>query len=374
MIMPLFRRTLMILTSGILLSACAPAGTIVSESWGETDGQPIFLYTMTNGSGLTAKVTNYGTLLTEMHAPDRHGQTADVVLGFDHLARYLQGHPAFGSNVGRVANRIAGGVFALDDKTITLEKNAGAHHIHGGRNGFHKRVWNVEMKRTPDGPAIRFSRRSPSGEEGYPGNLDVAITYSLSMRNELIIDFEATTDQPTLVNLAHHSYWNLAGHGAGSVLDHELKIEADRYMPHDGAGLPTGAILPVDGTPLDFRHSKKIGADMARLAPLDGYDHNFVVRGATDTLRPVAEVYEPTSGRVMTIQSTQPGVQLYTANGLNAKQSGKGATYGPHGALCLETQHFPDAIHHEGDPNWPSVILRPGAIYKHRMVMRFSTR
>ncbi len=363
------------LAAGLALGcAQAPRGEVQTAPFGTAEGKPVQLFTLKNAKGMVAKVTNYGTTLTELHVPDRNGRMGDVVLGFDSLDRYLQGHPFFGCIAGRVANRIAGAKFTLDGKEYALAANNGPNHIHGGRKGFDKHVWEAEAKETSDGPSVRMWRTSPDGEEGYPGNLAVTVTYTLTPANELRIEFTATTDKPTIVNLANHSYWNLAGHGSGDILGHELEIAADRYTPADAQLIPTGEIKAVAGTPFDFTKPKKIGAEHAKtgLPNTAGYDHNFVVNGKPGDLRPAVRACDPASGRVMELLTSAPGVQLYTANFLDSKTVGKGgAPYRKHGGFCLETQHYPDSIH---KPDWPSVVLRPGETYRHVMVHRFSTR
>lgn len=344
------------------------------ERFGEIDGREVQLFTLISGRGMTAKITNYGAILTELHVPDRDGKTADVVLGFDNLDAYAAGHPFFGATAGRVANRTAHGKFTLDGKEYTLATNNGPHHLHGGKKGFDKHVWDAEPgeSATKSKPSLKLTRLSPDGEEGYPGALTATVVYTLTDRNELKIEMTAVTDAPTLVNLANHTYWNLAGHDSGSILDHDLTLHADRYTPPDEKLIPTGTIEPVAGTPFDFTKPKRIGQDIAMtgLDPL-GYDHNFVVNGEMGELRLVARVCDPTSGRVMELLSTEPGVQFYTGNMLTGSiKNGKGgATYDKHSGLCLETQHYPDSIH---QPDWPSVVLRPGETYRHVMLCRFT--
>jgi aldose 1-epimerase len=351
----------------LLLGSCASGGGL------EGGGTPVRLYTLKGSGGLVAKVTNYGTILTELHVPDRSGKLEDVVLGFDSPARYVEGHPFFGATAGRVANRIANASFSLDGKDYALAKNNGPHSLHGGAKGFDKHVWDVESGDGPDGPWIRFTRVSPDGEEGYPGTVRAAVTYRVTPLNELRVEMTATTDRPTLVNLAHHTYWNLGGHGGGDVLGHELTLYGDRYTPGDATLVPKGTIEPVAGTPFDFTSAKPIGRDLAKtgITPA-GYDHNFVVNGAPGELRPVAVVTHPASGRRMELFATEPGVQFYTGNFLDGSVKGKGgAVYAKHAGFCLETQKYPDAVHH---PDWPSPILRPGQSYRHVMVHRFSAR
>jgi aldose 1-epimerase len=331
------------------------------------DGTGVDLYTLTNAHGLVAKVTNYGTIITELHVPDRHGQAGDVVLGFDNLDQYLKGHPCFGCTVGRVANRIAKGRFTLDGKTYTLAINNGPNHLHGGLKGFDKARWQAEPQA---GAAVKFTRTSIDGEEGYPGALAVDVTMSLTESNELRLDYTATTDRPTPVNLTNHSYFNLAGEG--DVLAHELMIAADHYTPADSALIPTGEIKPVKGTPLDFTKPQPIGSRFAQLhADPVGYDHNFVLNSGGKRLALAARVYEPKSGRVMEVHTTEPGVQLYTANFLNGSLTGKrGVVYRRHAGFCLETQHFPDSVN---QPKFPSVILRPDQVYRQTTTHKFLT-
>jgi aldose 1-epimerase len=337
------------------------------------------LYTLNNGRGITAKITNYGALLTELHLPDRNGESADVALGFDTLDGYLAGHPYFGCTVGRVANRIANGKFTLDGKEYTLATNIGPNHLHGGEKGFDKKVWNVIAEHAvPEGVSLSMKYVSPDGEEGYPGNLSATVTYSLTA-SQLRVDIWADTDAPTIVNLANHSYWNLAGHDAGDILKHELVLNADNYTPTDETVIPTGEIASVKNTPFDFRESKQIGRDIGQL-PGDGgedpggYDINFVLNGEAGKMKLVARVSEPSTGRKMEVFTDVPGVQLYTGNYLDGSLSGKGSTiYNKHAGFCLETQHFPDAINKEGTPGWQSVILRPGEVYSHSILFKFST-
>ena len=348
-------------------------------TWGTVDDKTVYLYTLDNGQGITAKITNYGALLTELHLPDRNGENADVALGFDTLDGYLAGHPYFGCTVGRFANRIANGKFTLDGKEYTLATNIGPSHLHGGEKGFDKMVWDiVEAKENDAGVSLTMKYVSPDGEEGYPGNLTVTVTYTLKAR-DLRIDMRAETDAPTIVNLANHAYWNLAGHDAGDILKHELGLNADNYTPTDETIIPTGEIASVKDTPFDFRESKQIGRDIGQL-PGDGgedpggYDINFALNGEAGTMRLAARVSEPSSGRKMEVHTDAPGVQLYTGNYLDGSFSGKGDTvYKKHAGFCLETQHFPDAINKEGTPGWQSVILRPIEVYSHSILFKFST-
>jgi aldose 1-epimerase len=343
---------------------------ITKSPYGAVDGKDISLFTLTNTHGLVLKVTNYGTTITELHVPDKAGKSADIVAGFESIDGYLKSSPYFGATVGRVANRIKHGQFTLEGKTYKLATNNPPNHLHGGKKGFDKVVWNGEPSESQDGPAVKFTYVSTDGEEGYPGTLTAKVTYTLTNKNELRVDMEATTDKTTVVNLAHHSYWNLAGYDAGSILEHELTLYADKYTPGDP--VPDGKIKPVKGTPFDFTAVKPIGKDLKAVGgkPV-GYDHNFVVNGDPHTLRPVARLRDPKSGRVMTIEADQPGVQFYSGNFLDGSVKGKGVTYNQHGALCLETQKFPNSIN---VPAWKQeVILKPGQTYRHTMVHRFST-
>ena len=341
---------------------------VEASPWGKlADGTPVDLFTLTNANGLIAKITTYGTIITELHVPDRSGKHGDIVLGFDNLAQYLKGHPCFGCTVGRVANRIAKGTFSLDGKTYCLAVNNGPNHLHGGLVGFDKKVWKAEPQ---GGAVVRFTYASPDGEEGYPGRLSVAVQIALTDANELSIDYNASTDQPTPVNLTNHSYFNLVGEG--DVLNHQLLIAADYFTPKDPTSIPTGEIRAVKGTPMDFTTPHRIGSRFAQLQEKPvGYDHNFVINGGGKGLCLAARVFEPRTGRVLEVSTTQPGVQLYTANYLDGSLTGKrGVVYRQHAGLCLETQHFPDSVN---QPGFPSTILRPGQTYHHTTVHRFAT-
>ena len=348
-------------------------GRIDKMDFGKTrDGKTVELYTLTNKNGIVAKVMTYGAIVTELHAPDRGGNKADIVLGFNNLDQYLADNPFFGAIAGRYANRIAKGKFTLDGKEYTLATNNGPNHLHGGNVGFDKRVWDGKPMETPDGPAVQLHYVSKDGEEGYPGDLDTTVTYTLTNDNALRIDYKATTDKPTVLNLTNHSYWNLAGEGSGTILDEVLYLNSDRYTPVDATLIPTGEIKSVKGTPFDFTTPTRIGARIQQTGgdPI-GYDHNFVLNGRTDEVKLCAMVRDAKSGRVMTILTDQPGVQLYTANGLDGKITGKsGGAYPKYGAFCLETQHYPDSVNH---PEFPSVVLRPGQTYHTVTVHRFTT-
>lgn len=368
------------IVSAALLTGCGgtQSMTIERADFGVANGQPVSLYTLTNKHGLTARITNYGAIVTELHVPDRNGRLDDVVLGFDTLAEYVDHNPYFGCMAGRCANRIANGRFTLDGVTHQLNTNNGPHHLHGGVKGFDKVVWSATPVSTPDGPSLRLTYLSPDGEEHYPGNLLVSVIYTLTHDNALRVETTATTDAPTIVNIVHHSYWNLAGHASGTILGHVLQLPASNYTPADATLIPTGSIAPVAGTPFDFTMPKAMGADIGQLPASGddpgGYDLNFVVDGDPSAMRLAAIVHDPASGRVMTIHADQPGIQFYTGNFLNDVPGKGGAVYPRHGGFCLETQKFPDSINKEGRPGWPSVILRPGQTYRHVMEHRFSTR
>jgi aldose 1-epimerase len=362
-----------ILVGGCLagLSSPLPAADVQKKEFGKMpDGTAIDVYTLTNSKGMTAKVITYGGLLTELHVPDKNGKTVDVVLGFDDLKGYLGEHPYFGANVGRVANRIAKGKFTLDGKEYTLATNNGPNHLHGGKKGFDKVVWKAAIpSNVPNGASVAFFYTSPDGEEGYPGTVKIYAIYTLTEDNELRISFAGTTDKATPVNIAHHSYFNLAG--TGDILGHEMQILADKYTPADATLIPTGKIEPVKGTPLDFTKPKLIGKDMGELKtdPV-GYDHNFVLNGCDKKPFLAARVKDPKSGRVMEVLTTEPGVQFYTGNFLDGKVKGKGGVaYQKHAGFCLEAQHFPDSVN---QPSFPSVILKPDEKYQQTTIYKFS--
>ena len=346
--------------------------TVTKEVFGKTrGGKRVDLFTLTNKQGLCAKITNYGTIITELRVPDRQGRLGNIVLGFDNLRQYLGGNPSYlGCTVGRVANRTAKGRFQLDGKKYQLAVNNGPNHLHGGTRGFDKVVWSAEIVQGREA-AVAFTYLSRNGEEGYPGNLDVTVLMTLTSGDELRIDYTATTDRTTPVNLTNHSYFNLAG--GGNVLGHELKVAAKAYIPVDATSIPTGKQVSVAGTAFDFTKRKAIGLDFARLTgkPI-GYDHNFVLKGGGQRLAACATVYDRTSGRVMEVRTTEPGVQVYTGNWLDGTQCGhSGIYYTQHSGLCLETQHFPDSLHH---PRFPSIILRPGQTFTTTTTYKFSAR
>jgi aldose 1-epimerase len=349
----------------------AKAGIMQSEFGKLPDGTTISLYTLTNKNGMTAKITNYGGIVTELHVPDKAGALGDVVWGFSSLDGYLKGHPYFGCITGRVANRIAKGKFMLEGKEYTLATNNAPNHLHGGDKGFDKRVWKAEAKMVSGNPSLTLTYRSPDAEEGYPGTLEVTVTYTVSDKNSLKIDYTAKTDKATPVNLTNHSYFNLAG--TGDIRQHQLQLMAKRYTPTDDTLIPTGDLAPVAGTPLDFTTPTAIGARIDGVGgEPKGYDHNYVLDSGGGKLALAAKVYEATTGRVMEVYTTEPGIQLYTGNFLDGTLTGKnGVVYKQHSALCLETQHFPDSIN---QPKFPSVVLKPGATYKTSTEYRFSVQ
>ncbi len=341
--------------------------TATIDEFGETPEGVAGLVTLKNASGLEVAATNWGARLTRIALPDRNGVQADILLGYDSAEEYVAADPYFGAVCGRVANRIAAGAFTLDGVARQASRNEGGHCLHGGERGFDKRLWSLRF----DASSVTFERVSPDGEEGFPGALATSARYALTEDDALEIEMRAETDAPTLVNLANHAYWNLAGHGAGSILEHRLAIDADFYTPNGPDLTPTGEVLSVAGLAVDFRAEKPIGRDMgAYVDPERGYDCNFAVRGAPGALRRVARLYEPGSGRGFELFSDQPGVQLYVGGSLSDETFiGKGgARYDRHSGLCLETQGFPNAAN---VPQFPPQRLDPGMVYRHRMVFRF---
>ena len=348
----------------------APALTVTKSDFGKVSDHPVSLYTLKNKHGLTAKLMTYGATLTELDVPDRTGQFADVVLGFDNVDQYVKESPYFGATIGRVANRIKRARFELGGKTYTLAANNPPNHLHGGKVGWDKAIWDAEIVPATDGQAVAFRYTSKAGEEGSPGAVSAKVVYTLTDKDELRIQFEASADAATPLNMAHHSYWNLAGQGSGTILDQELTVNADRYTPGDP--VPDGSIKPVEGTPFDFRAPKAIGKDLkgAGGKPV-GFDLNYVVNGEPNALRVVAKLKDPKSGRVLTLSADQPGLQFYTGNFLDGSIKGKGgASYAQYDALCLESQKFPNSIN---VPAWKdAVVLKPGQTYRQTMVHGFS--
>ena len=380
-----------------IFAACAVTGVPAVESTGTQaskptvtafgklpDGRAVSLYTLSVPGGWQATITDYGATLTSFRVPARtpNEKPIDVVLGFDTLDGYVAENPYCGATCGRVSNRIAGGAFELNGKKYTLAKNNGDNHLHGGDSGFDKKLWKATPLLLDQGPALQLELVSPAGDEGYPGQLTATVTYTLTPAGELRLEMTATTDAPTIVNIVHHSYWNLAGHASGTIRDHELSVDADSYLPVDGSGIPTDKSAPVEKTPFDFRPERTpsalLGNAIDALPPspdgkhAGGVDHNFLVRGwhPKADLQRVATLRHPPSGRTMEILSDQPGIQVYTGNYLDGTLHGKGgAVYRKQGAICLETQKYPDSIHH---PKWPTTQLNPGEVYRHRMVHRFT--
>ena len=343
---------------------------IQKQSYGRlADGLEVEVYTLTNSYGLRARIMTYGATLISLEVPDRNGQLADIVLGHDSLKGYLDPdrNPYFGSIVGRYGNRIARGKFTLDGIEYRLATNNGENHLHGGIKGFDKVLWTAEPVREEGAVGVKLSYLSRDGEEGYPGNLSTTVIYWLTEANELRISYEAETDKPTPVNLTHHSYFNLAGQGEGDILGHELTLNASHFTPVDEGLIPTGEIRPVEGTAWDFTRPKAIGAEIAAVP--GGYDHNFALRDGQGPLKLAARVLEPSSGRVMEIYTTEPGIQFYTGNFLDGSIIGKsGKVHQKHYAFCLETQHFPDS---PNKPSFPSTILRPGEKYTSLTIYKF---
>ena len=323
-------------------------------------------FVLTNNAGMTARVISYGATLTSLTVPSG-AAPVELTLGYDTLEAYRQGSSYFGCTVGRFANRIAGGQFTLDGRRYELACNEkGVNHLHGGVKGFGAVPWEAEPFERTGERGVAFRYVSADGEEGYPGTLSVRVAYALTDENRLRIEYEAATDQPTPVNLTNHAYWNLAGAGSGSVLDHELQLEADQYLPEDERLIPTGEIRPVAGTPMDFTKPRRVGERMEEVP--GGHDHCYVLRGPAGTLRRAAELVEPVSGRRMIVETSEPGIQLYSGNFLTGEKGAGGRSFQKHGGLCLETQHFPDSVN---QPEFPPVILRPGETYRQTTVHTF---
>lgn len=354
-----------------------PAGKRIERvKWGEADGKEVDLYTLENKHGLVAKVSSYGGILVEMRTPDRDGKIGDIVVGYRDLADFIKKTPYFGATVGRVCNRIANAQFELDGKVYKLAANNGPNTLHGGVKGWDKVVWDAQAIETPEGPSVKLSYLSKDGEEGFPGNVKATTTYTLTNDDQLRVEMTATTDKATPINMCHHTYWNLHasadGGPTGDILDHELTLHADKYTP----GLPPdGVVKPVAGTPFDFTKPKPIGRDLKAAgspgmnAPI-GYDENWIVNGDPNALRPVGRVKDPQSGRVLAVESNQPGVQFYSGIFMDGSTKGKGRVHSQYTGMCLEAQKFPNAIN---VPAWKKdVVLRPGQTYKHVIVHKFS--
>lgn len=367
----------MLMTTLAPLGATPKSGSTEKKPFGKTpDGQPVDLYVLTNKNGVEAAITNYGGAVVSLKVPDRNGKFADVVLGYDSLDGYVNDKSYFGAIVGRYGNRIGHAQFSLDGKTYTLAKNNGENSLHGGIKGFNKAVWAAKELPAKNGQSLELTYPSKDGEEGFPGNLHVRVVYTLTDSNELKIEYSATTDKKTVVNLTNHTYFNLAGPGSGDILGHQLVIEADKFTPVDASLIPTGEFRDVQGTPLDFRKATAIGAridqDDEQLKLGHGYDHNFVLRRAAGApISLAARVVEPNTGRVLEVWTTEPGVQFYTGNFLDGTARGKGGlTYARRSAFCLETQHFPDS---PNQPKFPSVVLNPGEKYSTTTTYKFTT-
>jgi aldose 1-epimerase len=362
------------------LSSQGMRGTIRKQSFGKTNsGEQIDLYSLSNKKGMEVSISNFGATVVTLRVPDRDGKQADVVLGFDTLEGYENGKSYFGATVGRYANRIGGGTFSIDGKTYTLPKNNGNNTLHGGIVGFNKKVWKAREIAAKDGAALEFSYLSADGEEGFPGNLSVKVVFTVPAdRNELKIDYAATTDKDTVLNLSNHSYFNLAGEGSGDILDHVITLHAKKFTPVDKTLIPTGELRDVAGTPLDFTAAtpigKRINDSYEQLVFGKGYDHNWVLAraGSGNGLTIAADAYDPKSGRRLEVLTSEPGVQFYSGNFLDGSAKGKGGkAYGQRAAFCLETQHFPDSPNH---PNFPSTLLKPGAAFHSETVFRFSAK
>lgn len=354
---------LMLLAYGTLHADDSGFAAVEETPFGVTrDGQPVALYTLRRPSGMQARITNFGGIVVSLTAPDREGVYEDVVLGFESLAEYEAQHPYFGALIGRYGNRIAGGRFTLDGQDYTLATNNGPNHLHGGLRGFDKVVWEALPEVTPQGPGLRLRYLSPDGEEGYPGNLDATVRYILAEDDTLLIEYTASSDAPTPVNLTHHGYFNLSGAARRDILGHWLEINADRYTPVDATLIPTGELREVTGSVFDFRSPRGIGeglaADDEQLRHGQGYDHNWVLNvTAAGEMLLAARLGDPVSGRVMSVYTTEPGLQFYSGNFLDGSLSGKGVRFDHRMGLCLETQHFPDS---PNQPSFPNTILRPG--------------
>ncbi|MDZ7316842.1 MAG: galactose mutarotase [candidate division KSB1 bacterium] len=349
--------------------------SVQREPFGTANGKPVELFTLTNQSGMKVQITNYGGTIVSLWVPDKNGVLGDVVLGHDNLEGYLKASPYFGSTIGRYGNRIAQGRFTLDGVEYRLAQNNGANHLHGGVRGFDKQIWEAKARRGKNKAAIELSRVSPDGEEGYPGELYARVTFTLTDDNALQIDYLAKTNKPTVCNLTNHSYFNLRDGGASTILDHLLQIDADYYLPVDAGLIPVGKPAPVEGTPFDFRTPTRIGERIdqqdEQLANGGGYDHNWVLNGENGVLRRVATLSDTVSGRVMEIYTTEPGLQFYSGNFLDGTIKGKnGVVYAHRSGLCLETQHFPDSPNR---PDFPSVVLRPGQVYRSTTIYKFLT-
>ncbi len=368
---------LLVFSSVLMWQCTAPEAmpSISSEPFGTlANGTEVELFTLTNAGGMQAKITNYGGIITHLFVPDKNGDLGDVVLGYDNLDGYVKASPYFGAIIGRYGNRIAKGKFTVNGQEYSLAINNGENHLHGGIVGFDKVVWTAAPSTTENAAVLQLTYTSADMEEGYPGTLNVTVTYSLTNDNELVFDYKATTDKSTVCNLTNHSYFHLKDAGATPQLDHLLQINADYYTPVDAGLIPTGEVAPVEGTPFDFRQPTTIGARIdqedEQLQFGGGYDHNYVLNGTAGELRLACTVTEESSGRVMQVLTTEPGVQFYSGNFLNGTITGKnGAVYEQRHGFCLETQHYPDS---PNKPDFPSVLLEPGETYSTRTIYKFS--
>lgn len=350
--------------------------SVVQQPYGKLpDGREVTLYTLTNKNGVEMSVMNYGGIITRLLAPDRNGVKEDIVLGFDSLSQYVASNPFFGCLVGRYGNRIAKGTFKLDGQTYTLAKNNGENHLHGGTKGFDKAFWDISVVSDKENPSLRLTYLSKDMEEGYPGNLNVEVIYTLTENNELKIGYKATTDKKTVINLTQHTYFNLTGNIKRDILDHELSIAAEQFIPVSTSLIPTGELKSVNGTPFDFRTPTAIGSRINANDPQIkngiGYDHCWVFAQPADTSKPMATAYDPASGRLLEMTTTEPGVQFYSGNFLNGQAKGKGVTYNQRYGFCLETEHFPDS---PNQPAFPSVVLSPGETYQTTTTYKFGVK
>jgi aldose 1-epimerase len=369
---------LVLLSLTVLSCQNKKVGAMIDKtSYGKLpDGREVFQYTLTNAAGVEVRIINYGATVTSIKVPDRNGKMADVVLGYDSLSGYMGGNAYLGAIVGRYGNRINKGKFELDGEEYQVTVNDGTNHLHGGKVGYNKVLWDAKVGSSNGTPSLALTYVSPDGEEGYPGTVTLTVTYTLTEANELRIDYEGTTDKPTILNPTHHSYFNLTGNPAETILNHELTINADKFTPVDAGLIPTGAIADVAGTPFDFRKSAKIGLRIndqdEQLQFGHGYDHNWVLNNYDRTVHKVVEFYEPLSGRLMEVFTDQPGMQFYSGNFLDGTIRGKGGIMYQHRTgLCLEAQCFPDS---PNKANFPSVTLRPGQIYHQRTIYKFSVK
>ena len=376
--MKLHRKFLRLSFAAIMLclaaaAALAQAG-VTKQSFGKTpSGENVDIYTLRNRNGVETQITNYGAIVVSLKVPDRKGAMGDVVLGFSDFDQYLKNDPYFGAIIGRYGNRIAKGRFKLDGAEYTLAVNNGENHLHGGIKGFDKVVWTGRQLTTKAGPAVVLTYLSKDGEEGYPGNLRVRVTYRLTHQNDLRIDYVATTDKATVINLTHHSYFNLLGEGNDDILNHRVRINANRFLPTDAGSIPTGELRSVIGTPFDFLKftpiGERINQDNEQLELGNGYDHTWIINGRPGTLRFAAAAHEPSTGRMMEVWTTEPGMQFYTGNFLDGTLTGKaGKPYPRRSGFCFETQHYPDA---PNQPSFPTTTLRPGATYRSTTIYKF---